>query len=181
MAKRFAARPDAVKSVVLTFAPSSVTSGNPAFTSNNTITADAMWMQQNTKQAVGALLHELTHVMQFTSPNFFKVSSFWFTEGMADYSRSIYGPADDDWSMPPVQPTDSYESGYRVTARFLHWLEQHITPHLVDQLNHAMQEGQPLLETFELLTDGTPNQLWDKYAAASTLRPFQRIPAPDGN
>lgn len=179
MAKRFASSPDAVKNVLLTFASSAVTNGNPAFTSGNHITADATWMAENKNQAVGALIHELEHVMQFTSPSWFDVSPPWFTEGMADYVRSIYGPADDDWSMPPVKQTDSYTEAYRVAARFLHWLEQHTKPTIVEQLCHAMQEGQPLLPTFQLLAGDTINNLWSKYESSSSLSPFQRIPAPD--
>jgi hypothetical protein len=67
----------------------------------------------------------------------------WFADGLADYARSVYGPADDnDWSLPDgVQPQDSYThtQGSGVAARFLLWLEQHTRLDIVDQLNHALK------------------------------------------
>jgi hypothetical protein len=173
--KRFAITPDAVKNVVLSFKDQPY----PAATSGHHITADPTWLEQNPKQAVGAILHESEHVMQFTSPEWFKATPSWFTEGLADYVRSVYGPKDDDWSMPPVKPTDSYTEAYRVTARFLHWLEQHTVPGIVDQLSRAMLAGQSFSATFQRLAGDTVDALWSQYEADSALKPFQCIPSPD--
>lgn len=170
IAARFADRPDIAKNVVLTVSHVNAA----AVTSGNNITLDDDFAHQNLKQVVGALIHELTHVIQAgeNAPS-------WFIEGMADYARSIYGPADDDWSMPPLQPGDSYNNAYRVAARFLHWLDQHTVSTIVDQLSHAAQTGGSFSETFQRLTGGTVDDLWSKYVANSALAPIQRIPAPD--
>lgn len=167
---RFASKPDVAKNVVLTVGHPNA----PAVTSGGNITLDDDFARQNLKQVVGALIHELTHVIQAGEK-----APGWFIEGMADYVRSIYGPADDDWSMPPLQPKDNYTDAYRIAARFLHWLDQHTVPNIVDQLSHAAQTGQSFSATFQRLTGGTVDDEWNKYKANSTLAPIQRIPAPD--
>jgi hypothetical protein len=167
---RFASQPDIAKNVTLTVSHIDAA----AVTSGGHITLDDNFARQNPKQVVGALIHELTHIVQAgeNAPG-------WFIEGMADYARSIYGPADDDWSMPPVKPGDSYNDAYRVAARFLHWLDQHTVPTIVDQLSHAAQTGGSFSATFQRLTGDTVDGEWNKYVANSTLAPFKRIPAPD--
>jgi len=91
----------------------------------------------------------------------------WFSDGMANYARYVYGPADDeDWSLPDrVQPQDSYTQGGGVAARFLLWLEQHTTLNIVDQLNHALQTKQSFSDTFRRLTHQTVDGLWRQYQA----------------
>jgi Plant Basic Secretory Protein. len=108
LAKRFALRPDAVGNVILTFS-TTVPAGAVAVTSGNHIEANPQAMKTQNGRTVGVIVHETEHVMQFTSPAWFNVSPGWFTEGLADYVRTIYGPLGDAWSMPPVQPPDSYE------------------------------------------------------------------------
>jgi hypothetical protein len=179
LAKRFALRPDAVGNVILTFS-TTVPAGAVAVTSDSHhIMANPQAMETQNGRTVGVIVHETEHVMQFTSPAWFKATPSWFTEGLADYVRSIYGPQGDAWSMPPVQPTDSYKEAYAVAARFLHWLDQRTAPHTVDRLSRAMLLGQSFPTVFHQLTGGTVDQLWQKYEADSALKPFQRIPAPD--
>ncbi len=168
---RFALKPNVANNVVLIVSPHI---NAPAFTLNNHITLDDSFARQNLKQVVGALIHELTHVIQ-ASEN----APGWFIEGMADYVRSTYGPADDDWSLPPVQPGDSYTQAYRVTARFLHWLDQHTVPNIVDHLSHAAQKKQSFSATFQRLTGSTVDEEWSKYKADPTIKPFKRLSAPD--
>ena len=177
LAKRFALRPDAVGNVILTFS-TTVPAGAVAVTSGNHIDANPQAMKTQNGRTVGVIVHETEHVMQFTSPAWFNVAPSWFTEGLADYVRSIYGPKGDAWSMPPVQPTDSYNEAYSVAARFLHWLDQNTTPHAVDRLSRALLLGQSFPTAFQQLTGGTVDQLWQKYEANSTLAPFKHIPCP---
>ena len=96
---------------------------------------------------------------------------------MADYARSVYGPADDeDWSLPDrVQPQESYQQGGGVAARFLLWLEQHTTLDLVDQLNHALQTRQSFSSVFQDLTHSSMDELWSQYTNQPdiTLSPQQ--------
>jgi len=148
-----------------------------AGTGGNQTTINSDWIRQNPQQVVGALIHELTHVIQA-----YPLYLVWFTEGLADYSRSVYGPKDDAWSLPDSpSPSDSYKDGYGTAARFLHWLEQHTPPkpNVLDQLNHAIQTNQSFSETFQRLTGSTVDEEWSKYEADPTIKPFKRIPAPD--
>src|SRR5205807_8154903 len=117
--------------------------------------------------------HELTlFVEQYPSG-----APAWFSDGLADYTRSLYGPADDDnWLLPnAVQPTESYTQGGKVAARFLLWLEQHTRLDIVDQLNHALQTRQSFPVVFQRLTSHTVDKLWSQYKAYSgiTLTPPQ--------
>ena len=170
LVNRFAFDPSAApKNVMLTFS-----SDLPylSMTSSSTIILNANWMRQHPTD-MGVLTHQLTYLLlQYPSS-----TPVWFTTGIADYARSVYGPADDDdWSLPDgVQPQESYTQGFAVTARFLVWLEQHITLNIVDQLNHALQTGQPFSDTFQHLTHETVNDLWSQYQAHPdiTLAPEQ--------
>jgi transcriptional regulator with XRE-family HTH domain len=160
LVNRFAFDPaTAPKNVILRF---SSDLPYPSVTNGTTIILNTDWVRQHPTD-MGVLTHQLTYlVLHYPSS-----TSAWFTTGIADYARSVYGPADDDnWSLPDsVQPDDSYTQGFAVTARFLVWLEQHTTLHIVDQLNHALQTGQPLSGAFQRLTHQTVDRLWREYQA----------------
>ncbi|HWS83624.1 MAG TPA: NB-ARC domain-containing protein, partial [Ktedonobacteraceae bacterium] len=160
LVNRFAFDPaTAPKNVILTF---SSDLPYPSVTNGTTIILNTDWIRQHPTD-MGVLTHQLTYLVLHYPAS----TSVWFTTGMADYARSVYGPADDDdWSLPDsVQPQDSYTQGFEVTARFLVWLEQHTTLHIVDQLNHALQTGQPLSGTFQRLTHQTVDGFWREYQA----------------
>jgi hypothetical protein len=158
LVNRFALNPaSSPTNVTLTFSSPIL---SPAVTSGTTINVNADWIRQHPTD-IGLLTHELTLVVEqypSTVPG-------WFASGMADYARSVYGPADDDdWSLPDgVQPQDNYLQGGPVAARFLLWLEQHTTLDIVDQLNHALQRGQTFSAVFNHLTHHTVDELWSQY------------------
>lgn len=133
--------------------------------SNAHITVNATYMKQNPDD-LAWLTHELAHVVQNYQGG--DVPG-WFIEGMADYSRYYYAPAGSNpsWWVLPGNPsaTDSYTAGYGVAARFLIWLQEHTSPTIVDQLNHAAQTQQPFAATFQQITGGTVDQLWAQYEA----------------
>jgi len=158
---RFAFDPSSatVQNVTLTF---SSDLASPASISGPTITLSSDWIRQHPND-IGLLTHELTLLTQAYPVG----APGWFSDGMADYARYVYGPADDDdWSLPDgVQPQDSYTQGGGVAARFLLWLEQHTTPDIIDQLNHALQTKQSFSDTFRHLTHQTVDDLWSQYQA----------------
>ena len=128
--------------------------------SGRTISVSSDWLQ-SLPSNIGLLTHELAlFVEEYPSK-----TPAWFSDGMADYARSVYGPADDDdWLLPNgVQPTDSYMQGGKVAARFLLWLEQHTRLDIVDQLNHALQTRQSFSAVFHRLTHQTVDELWSQY------------------
>lgn len=158
--------PNNVVTVILTPDISS-----PIEISGTIITINSNWLRQHPNDT-GLLTHELTLLVQ----DYPSGAPSWFSNGMADYARSVYGPGDDDWSLPnTVQPQDSYTQGGGVTARFLLWLEQHTRPDIVDQLNHALQKQQSFPTAFQNLTHSTLDQSWSQYKAHPniTLTPQQ--------
>jgi len=158
---RFALDPASAAKSVVTLALASKHS-SPASISGRTITFTASWMRLHPNN-IGLLTHELTLLVQAYPSE----APGWFASGMADYARSVYGPADDDgWSLPDsVLPQESYTQGGGVAARFLLWLEQHTTLDIIDQLNHAIQTKQSFLDIFRHLTHHTVNELWSQYQA----------------
>jgi len=165
LVNRFALDPaTALKNVILTLASDQP---SPASISGTTITLSADWMRQHTND-VGLLTHELTLLLE----RYPSRAPAWFADGMADYARSVYEPADDDWSLPDsVQPHQSYRQGGAIAARFLRWVELHTRPDIVDQLHHALQKGQSFSTVFQSLTHNTVDRLWNQYQAYPDITP----------
>lgn len=169
LVNRFALNPaTAPRNVTLIF---SSNLSSLAAISGTTILLKVDWIQQHPND-VGLLTYELTHLLeQYPSG-----APTWFSNGVANYARDVYGPADDDWSLPnSVQLQDSYKQGGQVTARFLLWLEQYTRLDIIDQLNHALQTRQPFSSTFQTLTHHTVDELWNQFQGypVITLLPDQ--------
>lgn len=128
----------------------------PAHCSGDVITVSVDWLRRNPND-LGLLTHELTHAVQrYPSPN-----PGWFTEGLADYARAIYGPKQQPgWSLPTkLTDKQSYSNGYTTSAKFLTWLDtKH--PGSVDKLHRKMQEKTMTLDDFKTLTGKTVDELW---------------------
>src|SRR5437588_12184082 len=132
---------------------------SPAIAGGTIVVFSSDWIRQHPND-VGLFTHELALLVQGYPPG----APNWFSDGMADYARDVYGPADDDWSLSnTVQSQDRYTQGGGVAARFLLWLEQYTRLDIVDQLNHALQTKQPFLSTFQRLTHHTVDELWNQY------------------
>jgi len=128
----------------------------PAYCTGDAITVSIDWLRRNPND-IGLLTHELTHAVQaYPSPD-----PGWFTEGLADYTRQLYGPKEQPgWSLPAeLTEKQSYKDSYRTTARFLQWLDaKH--PDTVDKLHRKMQDRTMMLEDFKTLTGKTVDELW---------------------
>ena len=128
----------------------------PAYCSGAEIHVSVDWLTQHPED-VALLTHELTHAVQAYPPR----GPSWMTEGIADYARLKYGPkVQPGWSLPArLTEKQSYRNSYRITARFLQWLdEKH--PGSVDKLHRLMQDGQFKLEAFETVTGKSADDLW---------------------
>jgi len=166
LVNRFAPDPTtAARNVTLRFVSDL---SSPAATSSSTITFRSDWIREHPTD-VGLFTYELT----LTLERYPSGAPDWFSDGLANYARSVYGPAnDDDWSLPDgVQPQDSYTQGGTVAGRFLLWLEYNTTPNIVDQLNHALQTKQSFSDTFRRLTHHTMGELWNQYKAQPDITP----------
>ena len=129
----------------------------PAYCSNATITVSVEWLQKHPDD-LGVLTHELTHAAQ-AYPN---SDPGWLTEGLADYARHLYGPKEQPgWALPAQLSTkQSYKDSYRVTGRFLLWLDDK-HPGVVNKLHRRMQDREFAIEDFRTFTGTAIDELWE--------------------
>jgi hypothetical protein len=145
-----------------------------AETEGTRVTANSTWLQSEIGgEAIGALVHELVHVVQQygrapRDPAHPGRSPGWLVEGMADYIRWFrYEPgshgADIVWMRKLRHFSPRYNAGYRVTANFLNWVTEHYDANLVTQLNAAMREGKYDTGLWKQHTGRTLQQLGDEW------------------
>jgi hypothetical protein len=90
----------------------------------------------------------------------------WLTEGIADYARYKFGVnnAAAKWELK-YKPGQKYTDAYRVTARFLVWMEEKVKPGIVKDLDSQMRKHTFTDNTWQQLTGKTVDQLWAEYTA----------------
>lgn len=138
-----------------------------AYTSGGTSVYSANWFHNNPED-IDVVTHEVTHIVQaYTSSSV----PGWLTEGIADYARYKFGVnnAAAGWSLPAWNASQSYTNAYRVTARFLAWLELHKSSTIVNSLNTAARTNTYSANTWVTLTGKTVDQLWAEYSANPAL------------
>ena len=111
-------------------------------------------------------LHELAHlVQQYTTRNLADVK--WLGEGLADYVRYTYGGSNvaADWPLPDYSNRQVFNDGYKITARFLIWLEYKYNSSIIDQLDQDLRDvTYKQNKTWKELTGKSIEQLWTDYA-----------------
>lgn len=136
-----------------------------ALTSGHTISINAEYIRKVGTGDAGMLTHELVHVLQG-----YRSVPGWITEGMADYLRYLYTPANSTWRLTPPNPaTDRPTSGYRTTARFFLWIEKKVRPGFMRQLSLDAASGRYTGTYFEVKLGQSLEALWDQYLAAPEL------------
>ncbi|HEY4209633.1 MAG TPA: basic secretory protein-like protein [Puia sp.] len=137
-----------------------------AETGNGTSRFNPDWMKRY-PQDVDVITHEVMHVVQ----DYKDYEPGWLTEGIADYARYVYGVNNKGagWTLPDCKPGQSYKNAYRVTARFLLWVEKNKYKKIVDDLDKAMRDGTYTPELWVKLTGKTVDGLWDEYAKDPVL------------
>lgn len=112
--------------------------------------------------------HEVMHLIQNYPPD---AGPWWLVEGIADYVRYVFGVDNTlgGWSLPNYDSSQNFDNSYRITARFLVWLESEVRPGIVKQLDHAMRCKTYNPEIWHELTGLTVNELWENYAKDPTL------------
>lgn len=106
--------------------------------------------------------HEVMHIVQ----SYPKYDPVWLVEGIADYARAVYGVdnAGAGWSLPDYNDKQNYTDSYRVTARFLLWLEKNKKPDFVEQLDQALRTDTYSLDSWERISDrASLDELWTAY------------------
>jgi len=124
------------------------------------------YMKNNPKD-IDVVTHEIMHHVQGYSGG----APGWLTEGIADYVRYAYGldNAGANWSLPNFRSEHNYTDAYRVTARFLAWIEKHVKPGFVQATDKAIREKNYTKAFWAAQTGKDVDALWAQYAADPSL------------
>jgi hypothetical protein len=134
-----------------------------AATADGKVTIASSWLHKRPED-IDVVTHEVMHIVQDYGES---VGPGWLTEGIADYARNKFGvnnPAA-KWSLPEFKPTQNYDNAYRVTARFLYWIEEKKKPGIVKELDSQMRKHTYTDNAWKQLTGKTVDELWKEYAA----------------
>jgi len=132
-----------------------------AATANGKVTISNKWLHKHPED-IDVVTHEVMHIVQdYGDSN----GPGWLTEGIADYARYKFGVNNDaaKWSLSEPKPTQNYTDAYRVTARFLVWLEEKVKPGIVKQLDSQMRAHTFTDDTWKQKTGKTIDELWKSY------------------
>lgn len=120
-----------------------------AFASGNKITCAADWFRKNLEgEAVGAVVHELVHVVQ----NYGwgrqrnaerKRTPGWIVEGIPDYIRwFLYEPQTKGAEITARNlERAKYDANYRISGNFIDWVVRTQDKDIVQKINAAAREG----------------------------------------
>ncbi|MGV3504688.1 MAG: basic secretory protein-like protein [Adhaeribacter sp.] len=125
------------------------------------------WMLKNPGD-IDVVTHEVFHLVQ-SYPH--RAGPGWLVEGITDYVRYRYGlnHAAANWALPDFQPKHHYTNSYRITGRFLAWLEKHENKKIVDKLDAALRSKNYSAQTWVQLTGKTLDELWQAYSRNPVL------------
>jgi hypothetical protein len=138
-----------------------------AETDNGKVTISSRWMHLHPED-IDVITHEVMHIVQdygnSTGPG-------WLTEGIADYARYKFGVNNvaAKWALPAYKSTQNYDNAYRVTARFLLWMEEKVKPGIVKEVDSRLRKHTFTDNTFKDLTGKTVDELWKTYSADPTV------------
>lgn len=112
---------------------------------------------------IDVVTHEVMHVIQ----NYGRRSGpGWLTEGIADFVRYKFGVDNPGagWALPDYKSTHKYTDSYRITARFLAWLENHGNKGLVKKLDANLRGRTYTDAIWKVETGKTLDELWMAYS-----------------
>jgi len=136
-----------------------------AYASNGQIVISATHLK-NHPIPTGVLIHEMMHIVQ-SYPN---GQPGWLVEGIADYVRWKYGREKSGWELTSFNSNQHYTDSYRITARFLVWLEHKIKRNIVSRLDRALRQNQyDNGKLWSKITGKNVDQLWKDYASNPSL------------
>jgi len=135
-----------------------------AATDNGRVVFSSKYMTKHPHD-IDVVTHEVMHIVQNYGSN--NSGPGWLTEGIADYARYKFGVDNEGakWALPAFKATQSYENSYRITARFLVWIEKTIKPGLVKDLDAQLRNHTFTDDSWKKETGKTLDELWTAYAA----------------
>lgn len=138
-----------------------------AYARGTSIHCAANWFRQNLEgEAVGAVVHELVHVVQQYGgrrrAEGAQRNPGWLVEGLADYIRwFLYEPQS---ARPRPNPARAnYNDSYRTTGHFLNYVLHKYDKDLIKKLNAAMREGKYGDDLWKQWTGKTAEELGQEW------------------
>jgi len=134
-----------------------------AATGNAHIRISPKWMHDHPED-IDVITHETMHIVQDYGNT---VGPGWLTEGIADYARNQFGinnPAA-KWALGEYKTGQSYTNSYRITARFLLWIEKKVKAGTVKALDKQLREHTFTNASWAAVTGKPLDDLWKDYVA----------------
>lgn len=134
-----------------------------AETDNGKVTINPEWLRKRPED-IDVVTHEVMHIVQDYGES---SGPGWLTEGIADYARYKFGINNEaaKWSLPPYKAGQNYDNAYRITARFLLWIEEKHKAGIVKALDEQMRKHTYTDDSWKKLTGKTLDELWKEYVA----------------
>jgi hypothetical protein len=138
-----------------------------AATGNAHVRVSPKWMHQHPED-IDVITHEVMHIVQNYGRS---VGPGWLTEGIADYARNQFGVNNSaaKWSLGEYKTGQHYSNSYRITARFLLWIETKIKPGIVKELDTQMRDHTYTDAVWANQTNKTLDELWKGYVENPAL------------
>jgi hypothetical protein len=138
-----------------------------AETDNGKVTISSAWMHKHPED-IDVITHEVMHIVQDYGES---VGPGWLTEGIADYARYKFGVNNNaaKWSLTPYKAGQNYDNAYRITARFLVWIEEKVKPGIVKSLNDQLRLHTYTDNSWKQLTGKPVDELWKQYISDPTI------------
>ncbi|WP_345955526.1 basic secretory protein-like protein [Mucilaginibacter sp. PAMB04168] len=132
-----------------------------AATSNGRVVFNPKWFHQHPED-IDVVTHEVMHIAQDYKRS---VGPGWLTEGIADYVRNQFGVNNEGakWKLPDYKAGQSYTNSYRITARFLYWIEKKQNRGIVKELDKQLRERTYTADSWKQQTGKTLDELWQAY------------------
>jgi len=132
-----------------------------AATADGKVTIASSWLHKHPED-IDVVTHEVMHIVQDYGES---VGPGWLTEGIADYARNKFGVnnAAAKWSLPEFKTTQNYDNAYRITARFLVWIEEKVKPGVVKELDGQLRKHTYTADSWKKLTGKSVDELWGDY------------------
>ncbi|MGZ3767019.1 MAG: basic secretory protein-like protein, partial [Mucilaginibacter sp.] len=73
------------------------------------------------------------------------------------------------WALPTYKSTQNYDNAYRVTARFLVWIEEKVKPGIVKDFNQQLRLHTFTDNSWKTATGKTLDELWKSYSENPAL------------
>lgn len=156
--------PETLKKVVFKIDPQY---DGVAATANGVVTYNPAWMLKQPTD-IDVVTHEVMHIVQNYGNS---RGPGWLTEGIADYVRYKFGVdnAGARWALPAFNEKQHYSNSYRITARFLAWLEKSVQPGIVKVLDKSLRDHTYTAGIWKEQTGKSLDELWTAYSANPAL------------